>query len=396
MGSTPNTSFSTRARMACISALLSAVLSVSTSFGCSLVDRGAGEGSGGGAGETNGSTSSNGGSGEAGSNGNGGTTKPGSDGGSESTGDGGDGFGGDGPEEDTSAPTVVSISPTGTGAAKDTAVVVTFSEPMDTASAQDITLEFGPAVVELSEGAWSDNDTRVTLQPTSELLYATGVNPNLLAHQYIVTVPTSARDRAGNALTSEVTSTFSTLRKIETLIPVIDQRYYFLGEGEYVSGPSSVFHVRRQIGGLLYEDQEEHALLVFDKADAVFLAALANPDTDTFTLELYATEIAGDATLSIRHINSSNPSSMATTLAATVITDFTISHLPPANTWWSIDMSPLFRHPNFDLPSYNNLQFLLSLDIPGGGPEGTTSRIQFRGGTHVTDKPRLRFSRLVP
>ncbi|HSC88307.1 MAG TPA: Ig-like domain-containing protein [Polyangiaceae bacterium] len=305
---------------------------------------------------------------------------------------GNDGSGG-GDGADSVAPTVVSVSPSGAGIRNDAPIVVTFSEAMDEASAAAISLTLDGTEVALDAGVWSEGRTRLTLQPSEPLLYATGVNPILDPHTYTVQVSTGAEDLAGNALTGAVQETFATLRRIETVINATDQRQYFLAEGSSVSAGGTSFYVRRQMGDLNYEDQWDYGLVVFNNT-APGLDVALGPD-DTVTLELYAVSGTLDsASLEFKHIHGTNLASTSTPYATAPTTAVTWTTFPAVASWWSINLLSIFKHPSFNLSSYTSgLQILLTLETTGAG--GTTRMATFNGLTHSTNKPRLRISRLV-
>jgi hypothetical protein len=96
---------------------------------------------------------------------------------------------------DTTPPTVVATLPSnGAENVTEARVVVTFSEPMSTASVQ---LEATPSVA-WGSPTWSDGDRTVTFVPSD-------LRPNT---RYTVRV--SGRDRAGNSLTGTTSFTFTT------------------------------------------------------------------------------------------------------------------------------------------------------------------------------------------
>ncbi|MDR2043046.1 MAG: Ig-like domain-containing protein [Clostridium sp.] len=99
---------------------------------------------------------------------------------------------------DTDPPSVGSVTPTGPGAPVSGSLVLTFSEPMDTAHGT-ASLSGGSGAAEKS-GIWSKGDTVCTL-PYSDLAYAT---------EYTVTV-SGFRDRAGNVMAEDSRHTFTTM-----------------------------------------------------------------------------------------------------------------------------------------------------------------------------------------
>src|SRR6187431_147770 len=195
---------------------------------------------------------------------------------------GGSGAGGAG---DVTPPSVVSVTPTGTGVVKSASIVVKFSESMKASAASSVTLSSGGAEVALGAGLWSANDTTLTLQPTSELAYAIGEDP-LTAMSFTISVQTSARDAAGNALAAAYTSSFSTLRRLQTLVTATEQTGYFAAESDYGWGAGTTFNVIRQVGGGGWEDQYTYGLVGFPKTNTTLTGAPAN--AESVALELYA------------------------------------------------------------------------------------------------------------
>jgi hypothetical protein len=116
---------------------------------------------------------------------------------------------------DTTAPTVVSISPAygATGVTLDAVVVIVFSEAMDPASvdAALLTTALGDAAA-----SWNDAGDTLTLTPTS-LTYAEGkgLDPNsVTANRYGVTLGSGATDLAGNPLPVGTETEFTTLKRL--------------------------------------------------------------------------------------------------------------------------------------------------------------------------------------
>jgi hypothetical protein len=197
------------------------------------------------AGETNGG-SSTGGSSVGGSDAAGGTTSPGAGGEPPITTDGGApngeggvpnggtdpggsnaggmagttsmaGTGGSGPVADKTPPKVVSVTPTNNakGVKSDASIVVTWSEPMNKASAQGAfqSVDLAGQVT----FAWNAQGTVMTVKPSKPLEYATGLHANLAslaARAYSISLNTSAEDVAGNGLASDYTFKFWTLREV--------------------------------------------------------------------------------------------------------------------------------------------------------------------------------------
>lgn len=180
-----------------------------------------GEPSGAGTGGDAGASGNAGSGGNAGAGGNVGMGGNGGSGGNAGNGSNGGtagnaGTGGTGPVVDKTPPTVVSVTPANDakGVAANSAITVTWSEPMDKATAQasfqsadlagKVTFEWPSATV-------------MKVVPVSPLVYATGNHPQLAtiaAKVYSLTLNTSAKDQAGNALAAAYPLKFSTLRRV--------------------------------------------------------------------------------------------------------------------------------------------------------------------------------------
>jgi hypothetical protein len=138
------------------------------------------------------------------------------DGGAPIGGMGAAGTGGTGPLPDTTAPTIVSVTPTNNskGVANNATIVITWSEPMNKASAQ---ASFQcPDLAGKVTFDWP-SATAMTVTPSEPLVYAQGKHADLAtlqAKSYAITLNTSAQDLAGNALAKTYTSKFSTLRRV--------------------------------------------------------------------------------------------------------------------------------------------------------------------------------------
>ena len=172
-------------------------------------------------GEGGDSGSSTGGFGDAGGEGgDGGTSTGGSinTGGTSGSGMGGTagmgGTSGTGPT-DTTRPTIVSVTPANnaTGVRADTNIVITFSEPMERVATQAAYQS-----TDLPSGAvafsWNAESTVLTINPSTDLAYATGGNLSVAARAFALSVTTTAEDDAGNRLASDFNWSFRTLRRI--------------------------------------------------------------------------------------------------------------------------------------------------------------------------------------
>lgn len=139
-----------------------------------------------------------------------------SDGGAGIGGTGGSGGTGGTGTPDVTAPTVLSVTPTNNakGVAADASVVVTWSEPMDKATAQ---ASFQcPDLAGKVTFDWT-SATVMKVVPVSPLVYAEGKHEDLAsipAKTYTITLNTSAKDQAGNALVASYAFKFSTLRSL--------------------------------------------------------------------------------------------------------------------------------------------------------------------------------------
>lgn len=120
---------------------------------------------------------------------------------------------------DTTPPTIVSVQPSkgASGVDANTALEITFSEPMAKAQTQSAyqsaSVGIKPSEVVFS---WDAAGTVLTVKPNAALTYATGTQPGAVAaFVYDYFVSTAAEDRAGNSLASTYAAQFKTLRRIE-------------------------------------------------------------------------------------------------------------------------------------------------------------------------------------
>jgi hypothetical protein len=166
-------------------------------------------------GSSTGGSASGGMGGSAGKGGSGSAGK----GGSGSAGTGGKasgGSGGSGGTGDTTAPTIVSISPANlaTGVKSNAQIKITFSEVMNSSATTQALQVGGFAASELNT-AWDAAGKVLTITPKTAFAYATGSTPaGTPATKYTVSVGAAATDLAGNGLTSAFSSSFTTLRRI--------------------------------------------------------------------------------------------------------------------------------------------------------------------------------------
>jgi hypothetical protein len=121
------------------------------------------------------------------------------------------------PEPDTTAPSILSITPEdGTdGVEADAVITLTFDEPMDATSTE---AAFDSAELEDQVSfTWNDEGTSLTITPLEPLAYAEGTD-DVAAKTYSAAIATTALDRAGNPLQSEASTTFTTLRRFQRSI----------------------------------------------------------------------------------------------------------------------------------------------------------------------------------
>ena len=126
------------------------------------------------------------------------------------------------PTVDTTAPTIVSVTPAnlGTGVLAAANIVVTFSEPMNkllTQSAyQSGTVRIKPTEVQFS---FNTEGTVLTINPNIDLNIASGADPALVvARAFAFQITNTAVDLAGNPLTTSAFS-FTTQRRITQNLP---------------------------------------------------------------------------------------------------------------------------------------------------------------------------------
>jgi hypothetical protein len=132
------------------------------------------------------------------------------------------GSGGDGGEEpvvpDTTAPTVLEVSPSDgeTGVRSDAVLVVKFSEPMDKVATQGAYQSASTGLTAASVTfSWNTAATELTITPNADLAYAEGENASTVAAEaYAYFISTAAEDQAGNALEQDYDVSFSTPRRI--------------------------------------------------------------------------------------------------------------------------------------------------------------------------------------
>ena len=199
--------------------------------GASGSSPGGSSGSGGSAGSA-GTTGTAGAMGSDGAAGSDGSVGAAGSAGSDGTDAGSDGA--DAQPPDTVAPTIVSVSPENgaTGVRKDAVISITFSEPMNREKTQAAysSADLPPSGVTF---AWSAGDTVLTIDPNSDLTYvADMVPPSAAAKKYSFALAATATDLSGNALASELSSSFTTSRLVQqTLVANVWQLYEVVPSG---------------------------------------------------------------------------------------------------------------------------------------------------------------------
>jgi hypothetical protein len=126
----------------------------------------------------------------------------------------------DAPPPDTTAPTIVSVSPAdgSSGVRKDVSISITFSEPMNRERTQAAysSADLAPSAVTF---AWSADDTVLTIDPVSDLVYVADTVPlRASPKKYSFTLTSAATDRAGNGLASEFAGSFTTSRQVTQML----------------------------------------------------------------------------------------------------------------------------------------------------------------------------------
>jgi Bacterial Ig-like domain len=120
---------------------------------------------------------------------------------------------------DTTAPTVVSITPNdgATGVAKDSNIVVTFSEAMNQAATQTA---FQSADLPAAVFTWN-SPTELTVNPSTDLMYLATLFSGTTPKKYAFSLTNTATDLAGNKL-STTNSSFSTFKEVKSTISSTD------------------------------------------------------------------------------------------------------------------------------------------------------------------------------
>jgi hypothetical protein len=122
-------------------------------------------------------------------------------------------------------PRITSVSPAdgARGVSNDVAIVVTFSESMDTELAE-AAFDSDDIDPDLAEFSWSDSDRVLTIRPGVPLEYASGEDPALVeARSYAYEFSSVARNLYGNGL-GLATFSFYTRRQITRKVPASTDR----------------------------------------------------------------------------------------------------------------------------------------------------------------------------
>ena len=126
------------------------------------------------------------------------------------------------PPPDTTPPTILSVSPANgaLGVRADANVVITFTEPMNRASAE-LAYELTSIPASGASFVWSDDSTVLTVNPDTDLAYAVGTSTSFPSQRsYSLTIRRGAEDAAGNAMENDVAWSFETLLRIsQDLVP---------------------------------------------------------------------------------------------------------------------------------------------------------------------------------
>lgn len=163
-------------------------------------------------------------------------------------------------EQDTTPPTLLSVSPEdgATGLPADTVVTLEFSEPMDPGNVSSTlaTQDLGEVQLE-----WNERGDTLTIAPRNPLAYAEGEDPaEVDALTYTVILGSAATDLAGNALGPGVQVTFATLKRITTKLKWDDALSGAIHSDSIVDEPlSDKFQV-----GDTPEDEAVRTVFTFD------------------------------------------------------------------------------------------------------------------------------------
>lgn len=155
----------------------------------------------------------------------------------------------EGPEPDTTPPTVVSYAPRNavTGVERSESIIVLFSEPMNKTSAESAFQIVSPLGLNAGAFTWNSSATEMTFKPSTDFAYGTDVQWR---------VSTTAKDAAGNALASQVTGAFRVLRQFTVTIDFDPYTSGSLGKPYYFR-QSSIYNIE-SVGDI--SDDSTHRL----------------------------------------------------------------------------------------------------------------------------------------
>ncbi|WP_158625778.1 Ig-like domain-containing protein [Corallococcus carmarthensis] len=131
-----------------------------------------------------------------------------------------------GPQPDTTPPSVLSTTPSSgaIGLERKPTIKVTFSEPMSRAATEAAVSFTTPAGFTPGEFSWNATSTEVSFSPTSEFAYGVSVAWR---------ISNSARDTAGNALSTETSMNFRAIRLNTAIIDFEPETSGSLGAPSY-------------------------------------------------------------------------------------------------------------------------------------------------------------------
>lgn len=145
----------------------------------------------------------------------------------------------DGEAGDTTPPVLVQSTPADgeSGVWSDTQIRLRFSEPMDKASVQTA-YESTDLPDDFVTMTWNDAGDELVVTPGGMLEYALGTDDeDVIARAYALTITTTATDLAGNELEADTTISFTTLRALQSTLPVLaEQSGAVRQDGEYYAG----------------------------------------------------------------------------------------------------------------------------------------------------------------
>ena len=207
---------------------------------------------------------------------------------------------------DTTPPTIISVEPQGgaTGVVFTSNIVITFSEKMDQVATQSAYQSTTLPADQVSF-SWNAEGTVLTVDPQGDLLYARGADVNALApRSYDFNLGATAKDSAGNSLTS-VSSSFSTLRRIDTNLPYISELCGTAYSNNIFDATNSAPRVGDSLFGADNISVVARAFFTFD------LSAIPNSvrdaDLEIAEVTLYKNSVSGNpyafGSINLEHVN---------------------------------------------------------------------------------------------